>query len=330
MDVDERVVYLAGGCFWGTEAFVRRLPGVVATQVGYANGNGSNPSPSYEEVCSGATGCAETVRVEYDPATISLALLLEAFLTTIDPTSVNRQGADAGTQYRTGIWWEDPADERVVRGCLTRVARELPLGSAPVAVEAGPLRDFWPAEGYHQGYLEANPGGYCHVDLGGAARFVAAHEADFAIVREGYERAGEGALRERLDDLGWAVTQESATEAPHSSPLDQDFRHGIYVDRASGEPLFSSADKFDAGCGWPSFARPIARSQIMEYEDHRMSRPRTEVRSAVGDSHLGHVFADGPEELGGLRYCINGAALEFVPLEEMDARGYGYLKGLVE
>ena len=176
-------IYLAGGCFWGTEAFMRRLPGVVACEVGYANGNGSVAEPTYEQVCSGATGCAETVRVTYDPAAISLSLLLEAYLTTIDPTSLNRQGGDEGEQYRTGVYWADPADEPVVREALAREGERLErAGDGPVVVEAQSLRDFWPAEDYHQDYLDKNPGGYCHVDLGGAERFVRKHEAEFSAL----------------------------------------------------------------------------------------------------------------------------------------------------
>ena len=326
-----REIYLAGGCFWGVEAFMKRLPGVASTQVGYANGKSSLEEPTYEQVCTDATGFAETVHVRYDPHVISLPLLLEAFFSIIDPVSVNRQGEDEGTQYRTGIYWIDPADELPVRDALYKLGRSLPEGSGPVAVEAQPLSSFWPAEDYHQDYLDKNPTGYCHVDLGSAERFVASHERDFAIVAACYERPDDDALRENLDSLAYAVTQEAATERPWSSELNQNFQHGIYVDRVTGEPLFSSADKYDSGCGWPAFSKPIAQSVVTERADERVpERSRVEVRSASGDSHLGHVFEDGPEELGGLRYCINGAALEFIPLEEMDERGYGYLKSAVE
>ena len=327
-----RRITLAGGCFWGTEAFLKRLPGVLACEVGYANGASGVEHPSYEQVCSGETGCAEAVRTDYDPRVISLPLLLEAFLTTIDPTSVNRQGADVGLQYRSGIYWDDAVDEPAVRAALVRVQRELDRSSGGrVAIEAAPLASFWPAEDYHQDYLDKNPGGYCHVDLGGAERFVRAHERDFQIVAAAYERPEAAELRARLDDDAWRVTQEAWTEPRFSSALDHTFERGIYVDRATGEPLFSSADKFDSGCGWPAFSKPIASSVVTEHDDDSLfGRRRTEVRSDVGDSHLGHVFADGPEEAGGLRYCINGAALEFIPYAEMDERGYGYLKDATE
>lgn len=172
--MDKREIYLAGGCFWGTEAYLKRLPGVLETEVGYANS--AVPDPSYEEVCTGATDAAETVRVAYDADVISLPLLLAAYLRTIDPFSLNQQGNDRGTQYRTGIYWTDPADEQACASALANVARE--TGKRPV-VELGPLRSFYPAEGYHQGYLDANPFGYCHVNLADAQAFVDEHAADF-------------------------------------------------------------------------------------------------------------------------------------------------------
>lgn len=185
-------IYLAGGCFWGTEAFLRKLPGVVLCTVGYANGNGSFERPTYEQVCTGATDCAECVHVRYDQQVISLPLLLRAYLTTIDPTSVNRQGADTGRQYRTGIYWSDAADEAAVNEVLALVEDNLrATGRGALAVESGPLLSFYPAEDYHQDYLDKNPGGYCHVDLGGAERFVAAHAEEFRQVaaRAAEERA---------------------------------------------------------------------------------------------------------------------------------------------
>ncbi|MEY8437191.1 peptide-methionine (S)-S-oxide reductase MsrA [Atopobiaceae bacterium 24-176] len=318
--MDKREIVLAGGCFWGTEAYLKRLPGVLETQVGYANSK--VPSPSYEAVCTGATGAAEAVLATYDSDVIPLALLLEGYLRTIDPTSLNRQGNDVGTQYRTGVFWTDGRDAATVASELSKVERRL---GRPLCVEAGPLENFYPAESYHQGYLDANPHGYCHVNLADAEAFVQSHKVDFAIAEKGYAAPGADALKAELDPRAYAVTQEGATERAFSHPYDRLFDDGIYVDVASGQPLFWAADKFDSGCGWPAFARPVASSAVMELSDKSIpGMPRTEVRSASG-SHLGHVFSDGPAELGGQRYCINGAALRFVPRDEMEAQGYGAL-----
>lgn len=176
--MDKGEIVLAGGCFWGTEAYLKRLPGIIQTEVGYVNS--STPQPSYEEVCSGETGAAEAVRVIYDKEVIPLPLLLEAYLRTVDPTSLNRQGHDRGTQYRTGIYWTDERDEPIVVSELGKVERRI---GRRVRVEACPLQSFYPAEPYHQNYLDVNPSGYCHVNLADAADFVSEHAADFAIAQ---------------------------------------------------------------------------------------------------------------------------------------------------
>lgn len=320
--MNKQEIYLAGGCFWGTEAYLKRLPGILSTEVGYANS--TKLDPSYEEVCTGATGAAETVHVEYDADVITLPLLLSAYLRTVDPFSLNRQGNDHGTQYRTGIFWTNPADEKIAVSALLDIA--LNTGKSP-RIEVGRLENFYPAEEYHQDYLDANPMGYCHVNLADAKDFVEEHEQDFEIIKQAYERPGQDEIEQRLSKQELAVTQNGATDAPFSHEYDQNFEPGIYVDIVSGEPLFSSRDKFDAGCGWPSFSKPIAESLLVELADESIpGMPRIEVRDAVGNSHLGHVFPDGPKELGGNRYCINGSALRFIPKDELEAKGYGYLK----
>ena len=318
-------IYLAGGCFWGTQAYLQKLPGILMTEVGYANSNAD--SPSYEQVCSGATDAVETVRVLFDDDRMPLALLLRGFFRTIDPTTKNRQGNDRGTQYRSGIYWTDPADAATVQAALAELQTQY---AKPLVVEAMPLRNFFGAEAYHQDYLQKNPFGYCHVNLADADDFLKEHALDLEIASHDYEKPSDQDLQEKLSSLEYDVTQHAATERPFTHPYDHDFRPGIYVDIVTGEPLFTSADKFDSGCGWPAFSKPIAPSVVTEHVDDSLWQRRIEVRSRAGDSHLGHVFPDGPVESGGLRYCINGASLRFVPLDSMDAEGYGYLKPLVE
>lgn len=375
---DLHTIYLAGGCFWGLEAFLRRLPGVRETIVGYANGSTENPT--YRDVCRWNTGHAETVAVTYDRRIMPTEMLLDGFFEAIDPTSVNRQGNDCGTQYRSGIFWQDETDLPAIESA---VRRQQARYTDPVVTEVEPLDGFYPAEEYHQDYLTKNPGGYCHIDMRAADAFVkrmglaegracvqydglcaavdgslhpaesehpssrsdgaampagakepaaatTAEEAAAAIASRVYAAPDDAELRRSLSDQQYRVVRENATERPFSSPYDRLFEPGIYVDVTSGEPLFASSDKYDSGCGWPAFSRPIASDVVAERLDRSFGTLRTEVRSRAGDAHLGHVFTDGPADAGGLRYCINGAALRFVPLARMDEEGYGYLKPLVE
>lgn len=320
------VIYLAGGCFWGIEHYMKLLPGVVETEVGYANSIKENPS--YQEVCTGKTKAVETVKVVYDPTKTSLSFLLNQYALIIDPTLINQQGNDIGTQYRTGIYYTDPADRPIITSALARMQSK---NTKVVMVETMPLQNFYPAEEMHQDYLDNTPGGYCHVpiEMFGKAKTAQVDsktiEADTKIREKERARLSEDekALRKRLTPLQFLVTQNEATERPHANEYDQNFKEGIYVDIVSGEPLFSSRDKYDAGCGWPSFTKPIGTQTIRELSDHRLGYERTEVRSTSADSHLGHVFNDGPKEKGGLRYCINSASLRFIPLEKMKEEGYG-------
>lgn len=301
------IIYFAGGCFWGTEHFFKKIYGVTDTETGYANSVVDNPS--YKEVCSGKTDAAETVKVVYDPRLISLGKLADLYFMTIDPTAVNQQGPDVGTQYRTGIYYTSPEQLAELTPIVEREASRHP---GRFAVEVEPLRNFYPAEEYHQDYLDKNPGGYCHLP---SRLFRLAAEANRCPSR--YEKPSQEELRHRLTPMQYAVTQENETEPPFRNEYWKEHRKGVYVDVTTGEPLFVSADKFDSGCGWPAFAKPIDSVSIKYVRDTSHGMNRTEVRSAVGDAHLGHVFEDGPSARGGLRYCINSAALRFIPLDSL-------------
>lgn len=309
-------IYLAAGCFWGSQAYFDKIEGVVETTVGYANGVMENPT--YEQVCTGATGHAETVEVVFEEKVISLNEILAHFFRIIDPTVLNRQGNDLGTQYRTGIYTNDNWVFEIINLFVKDQQQNY---EKEIVVEVKPLANFYVAEEYHQKYLEKNPGGYCHVDLS---------LADKPLNENKYLKKDDEQLKNELTEIQYNVTQKNSTELPFTSEFDNFYEKGIYVDIVTGEPLFASTDKYDAGCGWPSFSKPI-ETNINYYEDDFLTgRTRVEVRSKYGDSHLGHVFNDGIEEKGGLRYCINGASLRFIPYDQMDEEGYGDYKDKVE
>ena len=323
----EAEIYLAGGCFWGTEFLMRNVPGVTSVEVGYSNGTTRNPN--YREVCKGS-GHAESAHVIYDPNVVPLPKLLSVYYQSIDPTLVNHQGKDSGIQYRTGIYFSNPADEDVIKKSLDDLQGSF---FNPVAVECSPIKNFYRAEEEHQEYLIKNPNGYCHVSrttIDEQAKAKAAYEfADKNFSRDRvYGKPTEETLK-TLSDLQRAVTQEAATEPPFKNEYDEEYRTGIYVDVTNGQPLFASADKFDSGCGWPSFTKPLDKTSLDERNDFSYGMQRTEVRAKASGAHLGHVFDDGPKDKGGLRYCINSASLRFVPLEKMVEEGYGDWVGSV-
>ena len=317
-----KVIYLAGGCFWGLEAYMQKLNGVEDAISGYANGKTENPS--YYDLKT--SGHAETVKVIYNPEIISLEDILAHYLRVVNPVSINKQGNDVGTQYRTGIYYTDEAEKAIIENVL---AKEQTKHDKPIAIEVEPLRHFYEAEEYHQDYLEKNPGGYCHIDLSLADKPLDKDEEPI-IDSSRYIKPSDEELKKNLTDIQYDVTQNSATERAFSHEYHDNFKRGIYVDITTKEPLFSSTDKFESGCGWPSFSKPISKDVVKYFEDNSHFMHRTEVRSRSGNAHLGHVFNDGPKELGGQRYCINGASLEFIPYDEMDEKGYGYLKYLVK
>ena len=302
-------IYLAGGCFWGVEAYMEKIKGVIDTVSGYANGKTQNPS--YEDVIYRGTGHAETVRVTYDANKVNLQTLLRYYFRIIDPVSLNKQGNDRGTQYRTGIYYEKNEDKDIIEKEITFLQKNY---SKKIMIEVLPLIRFDVAEDYHQDYLKKNPHGYCHIDLS---------KADYIIIDENkYHKLSDEELKSKLTEKQYKVTQLADTESAFNNEYWNFFEPGIYIDITTGEPLFSSKDKFESQCGWPSFSKPIVPEVIKYHRDNSFNMERIEVISRVGKSHLGHVFDDGPKEFGGLRYCINSAAIEFIPLKEMKDRGY--------
>ncbi|WP_104712616.1 peptide-methionine (R)-S-oxide reductase MsrB [Helicobacter cetorum] len=304
---DERVIYLAGGCFWGLEAYMERIYGVIDASAGYANGK--TKSTSYEKLHE--TDHAESVKVVYDAKKISLDKLLRYYFKVIDPVSINKQGNDMGRQYRTGIYYVNNGDKKVIDNALEELQKKV---KGKIAIEVEPLKNYVRAEEYHQDYLKKNPNGYCHIDL---------KKADEVIVdSDKYTKPSDEVLKKRLTKLQYEVTQNKRTERAFENEYYNKEEEGIYVDITTGEPLFSSADKYDSGCGWPSFSKPINKEVVKYENDESFNLKRIEVLSRIGKAHLGHVFNDGPKELGGLRYCINSASLKFIPLKDMEKEGY--------
>lgn len=301
----EREIYLAGGCFWGVQHYFNLVNGVVMTEVGYANG--SLAHPTYEEVCKGS-GDREVVRVIYDSKKVHLPFLLDLFYRVIDPVSYQKQGNDVGPQYQIGIYYTDETDLPIIQTSLFELQRQY---TKPLQIEVGPLKRYTKAEEEHQDYLKKHPRGYCHI---GSHLFAYAKQAKDPTASE---------TDECLSKMAYYVTQEKGTEPAFQNEYWNFFEPGIYVDVVSGEVLFSSKDKFSSSCGWPSFSKPITPTAVLQKLDFSNRMIRTEVRSRQAKSHLGHVFHDGPQDQGGLRYCMNGAALRFIPKDKMEEAGYG-------
>lgn len=313
-------IWFAGGCFWGVEAYMARVYGVYDVTSGYANGNTENPS--YQDVLYKNTGHAETVHVQYDSERIDLESLVSQFFMIIDPTLLNQQGNDKGTMYRTAVFYENE-DERAVIDAVA--AAEADRYDKPIVTEIEALEHYYLAEEYHQDYLEKNPDGYCHIEFDSLED----QEIPPLVDPANYPKPSDEELKAKLTEAQYNVTQNDDTETAYSNEYWDNYEPGIYVDVATGEPLFSSADKYDSKCGWPSFTKPIEPEVVTEHLDTSFNMMRTEVRSRTGDSHLGHIFTDGPKDKGGLRYCINSAAILFIPAEQMETYGYGYLSALI-
>ena len=333
---------VAGGCFWCVEADLEKTAGVIAVVSGYAGGSTDNPT--YRNYGSG--GHREVVEVTYDANQVSFEDLLIVTMKTTDPTDDGGTFGDRGDKYSAAFYYETPTQKQTIENLIAEVDANGPY-DALLAIDVESRPTFWPAEDYHQDYYKGTLTKLKYQfyrDGSGRTDFIKKYwgtdtspnlpwrnttsmnntnESTNTYAWAGYVKPDKATLEATMDPVAFKVTQKDGTERAGTSPLDKITEPGIYVDVLSGEPLYSSRDKFDSGTGWPSFVAPITPTALTEHEDRKLFSVRTETRSAIADNHLGHVFNDGPSDRGGLRYCMNGAALRFVPKAEMEAQGYG-------